>query len=135
MERGKIAAVGAALPVPPGYRTIDARCKWITPGVIDAHSHLGAWSQPETVDAHNDVNELTDTNTAQVWVEHSVWPQDPGFDTAREAGVTTLMILTGSGNLFGGRSVTLKNVPPVPGHGMKFPGEIGTASSREREGQ
>src|SRR3546814_2719301 len=90
MEGGKIAAVGAALPVPPGYRTIDARGKWITPGVIDAHSHLGAWSQPETVDAHNDVNELTDPNTAQVWVEHSVWPQDPGFDTAREAGVTTL---------------------------------------------
>src|SRR3546814_3860042 len=66
------------------------RSKWITPGVIDAHSHLGAWSQPETVDAHNDVNELTDPNTAQVWVAHSVWPQDPGFDTAREAGVTTL---------------------------------------------
>src|SRR3546814_8784150 len=59
MEGGKIAAVGAALPVPPGYRTIDARGKWITPGVIDAHSHRGAWSQTETVDAHNDVNELT----------------------------------------------------------------------------
>src|SRR3546814_20826554 len=60
--------------------------------------------------------------TAQVWVEHAVWPQDPGFDTAREAGVTTLMILPGSGNLFGGRSVTLKNVPSVTVQGMKFPG-------------
>jgi imidazolonepropionase-like amidohydrolase len=122
MEGGKIAAVGAALAVPSGYRTVDARGKWITPGVIDAHSHLGAWAQPESVEALNDVNEMTDPNTAQVWIEHSVWPQDPGFDAAREAGVTTLMILPGSGNLFGGRTVTLKNVPSVTMQGMKFPG-------------
>ncbi|MBJ7498382.1 MAG: amidohydrolase [Sphingopyxis sp.] len=122
MEGGKIAAVGASLAVPDGYRTIDARGKWVTPGVIDAHSHLGAWAQPESVDAHNDVNEMTDPNTALVWVEHSVWPQDPGFDAAREAGVTTMMILPGSGNLFGGRTVTLKNVPSVTMQGMKFPG-------------
>jgi imidazolonepropionase-like amidohydrolase len=122
MEGGKIAAVGASLAVPDGYRAVDARGKWVTPGVIDAHSHLGAWAQPESVDAHNDVNEMTDPNTAQVWVEHSVWPQDPGFDAAREAGVTAMMILPGSGNLFGGRSVTLKNVPSVTMQGMKFPG-------------
>src|SRR3546814_1112040 len=65
---------------------------------------------------------MTDPNTAQVWIEHSVWPQDPGFDAAREAGVTTMMILPGSGNLFGGRTVTLKNVPSVTMQGMKFPG-------------
>jgi len=122
MEDGKIAAVGAALAVPGGYRTVDARGKWVTPGVIDAHSHLGAWAQPESVEMHNDVNEMTDPNTAQVWIEHSVWPQDPGFDAAREAGVTTMMILPGSGNLFGGRTVTLKNVPSVTMQGMKFPG-------------
>ena len=122
MEDGKIAAVGAALAVPDGYRTVDARGKWVTPGVIDAHSHLGAWAQPESVEMHNDVNEMTDPNTAQVWIEHSVWPQDPGFDAAREAGVTTMMILPGSGNLFGGRTVTLKNVPSVTMQGMKFPG-------------
>ena len=122
MEGGKIAAVGTALAVPGGDRTVDARGKWVTPGVIDAHSHLGAWAQPESVEMHNDVNEMTDPNTAQVWIEHSVWPQDPGFDMAREAGVTTMMILPGSGNLFGGRTVTLKNVPSVTMQGMKFPG-------------
>jgi len=122
MENGKIGAVGAALPIPAGFRTIDARGKWITPGVIDAHSHLGAWAQPETVEMHNDVNEMTDPNTAQVWIEHSIWPQDPGFDAAREAGVTTMMVLPGSGNLFGGRTVTLKNVPSATVQGMKFPG-------------
>ena len=122
MDRGKIVAVGPDLAVPDGYARIDARGRWITPGVIDAHSHLGVWSQPDTVEANNDVNEMTDPNTAQVWAEHSVWPQDPGFDTAREAGVTTMMVLPGSANLFGGRTVTLKNVPSVTMQGMKFPG-------------
>src|SRR3546814_19946070 len=82
MEGGKIAAVGAALPVPPGYRTIDARGKWIPPGVIDAHSRLGAWSQPETVDAPTDGNELTEPTTAQGWAEHSVSTPATGFHTA-----------------------------------------------------
>jgi imidazolonepropionase-like amidohydrolase len=65
---------------------------------------------------------MTDPNTAGVWSENSVWPMDPGFDRARAGGVTTLQILPGSGNLFGGRSVTLKNVPSTTTQGMKFPG-------------
>ncbi|MFN7496462.1 MAG: amidohydrolase, partial [Hyphomonadaceae bacterium] len=64
----------------------------------------------------------TDPNTAEVWAEHSIWPQDPGFNRAREGGITSLMILPGSANLFGGRSVTLKNVPSITEQGMKFPG-------------
>jgi imidazolonepropionase-like amidohydrolase len=119
---GRIEAVGAGLPVPEGYQRIDGAGRWVTPGVIDAHSHVGVWSQPESVDAHNDVNELTEPNTAQVWAEHSLWPQDPGFDTAREAGVTTMMLLPGSGNLFGGRTVTVRNVPALTVQEMKFPG-------------
>ncbi|WP_338424542.1 amidohydrolase [Sphingopyxis kveilinensis] len=122
IDEGRIVAVRAGLAVPDGYRTVDARGKWVTPGIIDAHSHLGVWAQPDSLDALNDVNEMTDPNTAQVWAEHSLWPQDPGFDTAREAGVTSLMILPGSGNLFGGRTVTLKNVASVTMQGMKFPG-------------
>ena len=59
--------------------------------------------------------------TAEVWAEHSVWPQDPGFDTALASGVTTLHILPGSANLFGGRGVTLRNVPSRTMQGMKFP--------------
>ena len=65
-----------------------------------------------------DGNEATNPVTANVWAEHSVWPQDPGFETALEGGVTTLQILPGSANLIGGRSVVLKNVHAVdlPGH-------------------
>ncbi|MGZ8364655.1 MAG: amidohydrolase family protein, partial [Caulobacteraceae bacterium] len=63
-----------------------------------------------------------DPNTAYVWAEHSIWPQDPGFNRARAGGVTTLQILPGSANLFGGRSVTVRNVPSNTMQGMKFPG-------------
>ncbi|HEV2531851.1 amidohydrolase [Phenylobacterium sp.] len=121
MRDGRIEAVGPNLSVPSGYETVDGRGKWVTPGIIDAHSHLGVYPSPE-VPAHSDGNELTDPNTAQVWAEHSVWPQDPGFNRARASGVTSLLILPGSGNLFGGRGVVLRNVPGRTVQDMKFPG-------------
>ncbi len=122
MTEGRIVAVGGPdTAVPAGYDVIDGKGKWVTPGVIDAHSHLGVYPSPG-VSARSDGNEITDPNTAQVWSEHSIWPQDPGFNRARAGGVTTLMILPGSANLFGGRSVTVRNVPSVTMQGMKFPG-------------
>ncbi len=101
-------------------QVIDATGKWLTPGIIDVHSHLGDYAAPR-VGSLSDGNELTEPNTAQVWAEHSVWPQDPQFSLALAGGVTTLQVLPGSGNLFGGRGVTLKNVPSRTTQGMKFP--------------
>jgi imidazolonepropionase-like amidohydrolase len=120
-QDGKVAAVGAGLAAPAGARVIDGRGKWVTPGIIDAHSHLGVYPSP-SVSSRSDGNEAIDPNTAGVWAEHSVWPQDPGFNRARAGGVTTLLILPGSANLFGGRAAVLKNVPSVTTQGMKFPG-------------
>lgn len=117
---GKIQAVGENLDA--GDATVvDASGRWVTPGVIDVHSHLGVYPSPGT-QSHSDGNEVTSPNTAQVWAEHSVWPHDPGFTTALAGGVTSLQILPGSANLFGGRSVTLKNVPGRNVMEMKFPG-------------
>lgn len=123
MQGGKIAAVGAlaSMTVPDGVATVDAQGKWVTPGVIDIHSHLGDYPSPSTAST-SDGNEVTSPNTAHVWAEHSVWPQDAGFTRALAAGVTSLQILPGSANLFGGRSVILKNVPSRTVQGMKFPG-------------
>ncbi|MBX7249977.1 MAG: amidohydrolase [Caulobacteraceae bacterium] len=118
---GKIERVEAGLAAPAGYQVVDAQGKFVTPGVIDAHSHLGVYPSP-AVPALSDGNEVTGPNTAQVWSEHSLWPQDPGFNTARAGGVTTLQILPGSANLFGGRSVTVRNVPSRTMQGMKMPG-------------
>ena len=79
-------------------------------------------STPARAEANSDGNEATDPVTAQVWAEHSVWPQDPGFSRALAGGVTSLQALPGSANLIGGRGVTLKNVPGTSYQGMKFPG-------------
>ena len=121
MRDGRIVAVGTALDVPADAQRVDATGKWVTPGIIDIHSHLGVYASPGTT-AHSDGNEATAPVTAQVWAEHSIWPQDPGFHAALAGGVTSLQILPGSANLVGGRGVTLKNVSSVTYQGMKFPG-------------
>jgi imidazolonepropionase-like amidohydrolase len=120
---GKVVAVGSSdLAIPEGYDRIDGTGKFVTPGVIDAHSHLGDYPSPG-IEANSDGNEATSPTTPDVWAEHSVWPQDPGFTRAlANGGVTSLQILPGSANLMGGRSVTVKNVPSLTVQGMKFPG-------------
>jgi imidazolonepropionase-like amidohydrolase len=123
LRDGKVEAIGGAdLAIPAGYTRVDATGKFVTPGIIDIHSHLGNYPSPG-VPAHSDGNEATDPTTPEVWAEHSVWPQDPGFTRAlANGGITTLQILPGSANLMGGRSVTLRNVPGRTMQQMKFPG-------------
>lgn len=123
LRDGKVAAVGEDVGIPDdeGLITIDASGKWVTPGIIDNHSHLGVYPSP-SVSAHDDGNEISAPVTAEVWAEHGIWPQDPGFTRALSSGVTAMQILPGSANLFGGRGVTLKNVPARTVQGMKFPG-------------
>ncbi len=120
IANGKIAFVGDG-EVPDGITTIDATGRWVTPGLIDVHSHLGVYANPH-VKAHSDGNEMSNPTTPNVWAEHSVWPQDPGFSRALAGGITSLQVLPGSGNLIGGRGVTLKNVYSNSYQGMKFPG-------------
>jgi len=123
MSGGRISSVGGAdSPIPADTAVFDGTGKFVTPGIIDIHSHLGAYPTP-SVEANSDGNEATSPTTPEVWVEHSVWPQDPGFSRAlTNGGITTLQILPGSANLMGGRSVTLKNVYARTVQGMKFPG-------------
>ncbi|MGQ0586798.1 MAG: amidohydrolase [Gammaproteobacteria bacterium] len=121
LEGGAVKVVGKVDDA-PGARVIDARGKWVTPGIIDAHSHLGVYPSPG-VWATSNGNEATSPNTAEVWSEHSIWPQDPGFQIAREnGGITTLLVLPGSANLIGGRGVALRNVPATTYQAMKYPG-------------
>lgn len=121
LQGGKVAAIGQTVEAPADALLIDAGGKWVTPGIIDTHSHLGVYAAPG-IEALQDGNEMTSPNTAEVSAEHSIWPQDPQFDLALAGGVTTMHVLPGSANLFGGRSVTLKNVPARTSEGMKFPG-------------
>ena len=123
-SEGKVKLVDALTSdadMPANANVVDGTGKFVTPGIIDIHSHLGNYPSP-SVEAHSDGNEATSPTTPEVWAEHSVWPQDPGFSRAlANGGVTTLQILPGSANLMGGRSVTLKNVYARTVQGMKFP--------------
>src|SRR5690348_13586593 len=117
---GRIVAVGTNVPAPADAVVVDGTGKYVTPGIIDVHSHLGVYAAPAT-DAESDGNEATNPVTAEVWAEHSFWPQDPQIPLAIAGGVTTIEALPGSANLIGGRSAILKLVPGRTVQEMKFP--------------
>src|SRR5213594_58108 len=118
---GRIVAVGTNVQAPTDATVVDGTGKWVTPGVIDTHSHIGVFAAPGTF-AESDGNEATNPVTAEVWAEHSFWPQDPQIPLAIAGGVTTIQALPGSANLIGGRSAVLKLVPARSVQEMKFPG-------------
>jgi len=123
LREGKVAAIGPGLVAPDGTVIVEAAGRWITPGIVDPHSHNGNFPTPYTGEdlLHTDANEDTDPNAAQVWAQHSINVQDPGFSRALAGGVTTLQIMPGSMNLFGGRTIVLRNVPASTVQGMMFP--------------
>jgi imidazolonepropionase-like amidohydrolase len=119
-ENGIIKTVGDGPgDAPEGTEIIDATGKVITPGLIDAHSHIGVYPNPQ-VSAHDDGNEMVKPVTAEVWAEHGFWPQDPSIWRAVAGGITTIQVLPGSANLIGGRSFTAKLAPEVSAAAMKF---------------
>src|SRR5688572_25729977 len=118
---GKIVSVGAAVSAPSDAVVVDGTNKWVTPGIIDTHSHLGVYAAPGT-QAESDGNEATNPNTAEVWAEHSFWPQDPQIPLAIAGGVTVMQVLPGSANLIGGRSAIMRLVPARTMQEMKYPG-------------
>ena len=118
-SNGEIQALGSKLIVENAVE-IDGTGKFVTPGIIDNHSHMGVYPAPG-VRTSSDGNEATNPVTAEVWAEHSVWSQDPQYKLALAGGVTTFHVLPGSANLFGGRGVTLKNVSANTVPDMKFP--------------
>ncbi len=121
LQNGKISYIGTDIPnLPDNVIKINANGRYVTPGIIDVHSHLGVYASPG-VHAHSDGNEITGPITSEISAEHAIWPQDPGFAESLAAGVTTLQILPGSANLFGGRGVIIRNMPSRTVQGMKFP--------------
>ena len=121
LRDGRIVAVGTTVEAPADAVVVDGTGKWVTPGVIDTHSHIGVYAAPGT-QAESDGNEATNPVTAEVWAEHSFWPQDPQIPLAIAGGVTTIQALPGSANLIGGRSAVMKLVPGRTVQEMKFPG-------------
>ena len=119
IDQNKIVAVGKDLDSSDAT-VVDAEGKWVTPGIIDIHSHMGVYPAP-SLRSNSDGNEATSPTTPHVWAEHSVWTQDPQYTLALKGGITSFHVLVGSANLIGGRGVTLKNVRSRTVQGMKFP--------------
>lgn len=122
LEKGKIAAVREGdMAAPSGAVVIDGAGKFVTPGLIDTHSHIGVYPMPGAA-AHRDGNEMTDPVTPEAQAVDAFWPQDPAIERAVAGGVTALQALPGSANLIGGRSVTLKLRPGLSPREMHVPG-------------
>jgi imidazolonepropionase-like amidohydrolase len=106
---GKIEAVGAEskVAIAKGARIIDATGKFIIPGIVDTHSHIGIGSRP-SVPANEDVNEGTGPIQPALRALDAIYPADPGIRMALSGGVTTANIMPGSGNVIGGQTAYVK---------------------------
>ncbi|HEX4660802.1 MAG TPA: amidohydrolase [Streptosporangiaceae bacterium] len=108
LEAGKIVAVeGPGFAVPDDAEVVDATGKWVLPGFIDAHAHVGLAEEAEGW-AGRDVNEMTNPVTAYVRALDAINPADQGFRDAIEGGVLAVNVNPGSGNPIGGQTVAIK---------------------------
>jgi imidazolonepropionase-like amidohydrolase len=108
VEAGRIVAVGGPeLAVPEGASVVDATGKWVLPGFIEAHGHVGIHEEAEGW-AGDDTNEMTDPVTAHVRAIDAINPADLGFRDAVGGGVLAVNVNPGSGNPVGGQTVALK---------------------------
>jgi imidazolonepropionase-like amidohydrolase len=104
---GKIEAVGADVQVPSDARVIDATGKWVLPGFIEAHGHVGI-DEEGLGWAGNDTNEMTGPNMAGVRALDAINIEDEGFRDALSGGITSVVVKPGSGNPIGGQTVAIK---------------------------
>nr|WP_240739148.1 hypothetical protein [Marinitoga lauensis] len=106
IENGKIKKLGKNIRA-KADEVIDVEGKYIFPGFVDAHSHIGVFEEGVGM-SYQDGNEMTDPNTAQVRVIDAFYPEDAAIKRALEGGVTTVMVVPGSANPIGGQGAILK---------------------------
>lgn len=107
VQHGKILAVGEKLPIPAGFTIYDVKGKHVTPGLIDAHTHLGVYSE-SLAWSGEDVNETSRPTTPELDVLDAINPEDVGLSDALAGGVTTVMVAPGSANPVGGQCTIIK---------------------------
>jgi imidazolonepropionase-like amidohydrolase len=100
IKNGKISAVGENVNAPASATVIDAGGKYVTPGIVDSHSHIAL---------DDDVNEATSPVTPQMMMKDAFDYQDKAIYRALAGGVTTSLLLHGSANMIGGQSVVIKH--------------------------
>ncbi|MGM9525682.1 MAG: amidohydrolase [Peptococcaceae bacterium] len=107
MDHGKIAAVGAEVEIPADAQIIDVAGRIVTPGFIDAHTHMGI-DEEINQPIGDDCNEMTEPNTAELRAMDAINYRDLAFQDAVQAGITTVMVTPGSANVFGGLITVMK---------------------------
>ncbi len=107
VEDGVVTAVGTGVVVPDGVRVVDARGRWVLPGFVEAHAHMGVWEEAQGW-AGEDANEMTSPDGSALRAIDAVNVEDEGFRDALVGGVTSAVVKPGSGNPIGGRTVALK---------------------------
>src|SRR5690625_5044723 len=105
---GVISAVGGSdTAIPGGAEVIGATGKWVLPGVVESHAHLGVAEDGECWSGE-DTNEMTDPNGARFRALDGIDIEEVGFRYALVGGVTTAVVKPGSGSPIGGRTVAIK---------------------------
>ena len=108
VEGGQIKAVGQQVEVPADAEIVDATGKWVTPGLIDAHTHISTFNEPNWHRTRNDGNEMSGPIQSHLRGLDALNPFDYAIVPVREAGFTTCYTGPGSGNLIGGTGVAFK---------------------------
>ncbi|MFI2104194.1 amidohydrolase [Isoptericola sp. NPDC019693] len=104
---GVIEAVGADVAVPDGVRTLDAGGRWVLPGFVESHGHVGVHEEAEGW-AGDDTNEKTGPDGAHLRALDAINVEDEGFRDALAGGVTSVVVKPGSANPIGGQTVAIK---------------------------
>src|SRR3989441_4937259 len=112
IKDGKIAAVGRNLKAQAGATVIDAGGKYLTPGIIDSHSHIAL---------DDDVNEATSPVTPQMMMIDAFDYQDKAIYRGLAGGVTTSLLLHGSANMIGGQAIVIKHKYGAGRDALLFP--------------
>jgi imidazolonepropionase-like amidohydrolase len=113
VKDGKIAAFGASVTAPATATVIDAEGKYVTPGIIDPHSHMAL---------DGDVNEATSPVVPQMMMKDAFDYNDKAIYRALAGGVTSSLLLHGSADMIGGQAVVIKNKYGLDRDQMLFPG-------------
>ena len=108
IDNGKITAIGKDIAIPQGDEILDASGKWVTPGLIDAHTHISTFNEPHWMPHIGDGNEVTSPVTAQIRGIDALNPFDMAIGAARSAGFTTCYTGPGSANVIGGTGLSFK---------------------------